>query len=44
VPSSPLNTIAAPFKIVAGVAIALAKLLKLKPAAVMASAAIPACR
>src|SRR5258705_4077662 len=33
VPSSPLNTITAPFKIMAGVAIALTKLLKLKPAA-----------
>jgi UDP-N-acetylglucosamine--N-acetylmuramyl-(pentapeptide) pyrophosphoryl-undecaprenol N-acetylglucosamine transferase len=41
VPSSPLNTIAAPFKIVAGVAIALAKLLKLKPAAVIGFGGYP---
>ena len=41
VPSSPLNTISAPFKIMAGVAIALAKLLKLKPAAVIGFGGYP---
>ncbi|MEO8302111.1 MAG: undecaprenyldiphospho-muramoylpentapeptide beta-N-acetylglucosaminyltransferase [Rhizomicrobium sp.] len=41
VPSSPLNTVAAPFKIVAGVAIALTKLLKLKPAAVIGFGGYP---
>lgn len=41
VPSSPLNTITAPFKIMAGVAIALAKLLKLKPAAVIGFGGYP---
>jgi len=41
VPSSPLNTITAPFKIMAGVAIALTKLLKLKPAAVIGFGGYP---
>jgi len=41
VPSSPLNSIAAPFKILAGVAIAMAKLLKLKPAAVIGFGGYP---
>lgn len=41
VPSSPLNTITAPFKIMAGVAIALAKLLQLKPAAVIGFGGYP---
>ncbi|HSS14908.1 MAG TPA: undecaprenyldiphospho-muramoylpentapeptide beta-N-acetylglucosaminyltransferase, partial [Rhizomicrobium sp.] len=41
VPSSPLNSLAAPFKIAAGVAIALAKLLKLKPAAVIGFGGYP---
>ena len=41
VPSSPLNTLTAPFKIMAGVAIALAKLLKLKPAAVIGFGGYP---
>jgi UDP-N-acetylglucosamine--N-acetylmuramyl-(pentapeptide) pyrophosphoryl-undecaprenol N-acetylglucosamine transferase len=41
VPSSPLNSITAPFKIMAGVAIALTKLLKLKPAAVIGFGGYP---
>jgi UDP-N-acetylglucosamine--N-acetylmuramyl-(pentapeptide) pyrophosphoryl-undecaprenol N-acetylglucosamine transferase len=41
VPSSPLNTITAPFKIMAGVAIAFTKLLKLKPAAVIGFGGYP---
>ena len=41
VPSSPFNAIAAPFKIIAGVAIAFAKLLKLKPAAVIGFGGYP---
>ena len=41
VPSSPFNAIAAPFKILAGVAIAFAKLLKLKPAAVIGFGGYP---
>jgi UDP-N-acetylglucosamine--N-acetylmuramyl-(pentapeptide) pyrophosphoryl-undecaprenol N-acetylglucosamine transferase len=41
VPSSPFNTIAAPFKIAAGIAIAFAKLLKLKPAAVIGFGGYP---
>jgi UDP-N-acetylglucosamine--N-acetylmuramyl-(pentapeptide) pyrophosphoryl-undecaprenol N-acetylglucosamine transferase len=41
VPSSPFNTAAAPFKIVAGIAVALAKLLKLKPAAVIGFGGYP---
>jgi UDP-N-acetylglucosamine--N-acetylmuramyl-(pentapeptide) pyrophosphoryl-undecaprenol N-acetylglucosamine transferase len=41
VPSSPLNSLAAPFKIAAGVAIALAKLLRLKPAAVIGFGGYP---
>jgi len=41
VPSSPLNAVMAPFKILAGVAIAFAKLLKLKPAAVVGFGGYP---
>jgi UDP-N-acetylglucosamine--N-acetylmuramyl-(pentapeptide) pyrophosphoryl-undecaprenol N-acetylglucosamine transferase len=41
VPSSPLNAIAAPFKIMAGIAIAFTKLLKLKPAAVVGFGGYP---
>jgi UDP-N-acetylglucosamine--N-acetylmuramyl-(pentapeptide) pyrophosphoryl-undecaprenol N-acetylglucosamine transferase len=41
VPSSPFNAVAAPFKIAAGIAIALAKLLKLKPAAVIGFGGYP---
>src|SRR5262245_62306691 len=41
VPSSPFNAIVAPFKIVAAVAIAFAKLLKLKPAAVIGFGGYP---
>jgi UDP-N-acetylglucosamine--N-acetylmuramyl-(pentapeptide) pyrophosphoryl-undecaprenol N-acetylglucosamine transferase len=41
VPSSPLNSVSAPFKIAAGIAIAFAKLLKLKPAAVIGFGGYP---
>ena len=41
VPSAPLNAITAPFKIMAGIAIAFAKLLKLKPAAVVGFGGYP---
>ncbi len=41
VPSSPLNAITAPFKIMAGMAIAFAKLLKLRPAAVVGFGGYP---
>jgi UDP-N-acetylglucosamine--N-acetylmuramyl-(pentapeptide) pyrophosphoryl-undecaprenol N-acetylglucosamine transferase len=41
VPSSPLNAITAPFKIAAGIAIAFAKLLRLKPAAVIGFGGYP---
>ena len=41
VPSSPLNAVSAPFKIAAGIAIAFAKLLKLKPAAVIGFGGYP---
>jgi UDP-N-acetylglucosamine--N-acetylmuramyl-(pentapeptide) pyrophosphoryl-undecaprenol N-acetylglucosamine transferase len=41
VPSAPLNAITAPFKIMAGIAIAFAKLLKLKPAAVIGFGGYP---
>jgi len=41
VPSAPLNAITAPFKIMAGVAIAFAKLLKLRPAAVVGFGGYP---
>jgi UDP-N-acetylglucosamine--N-acetylmuramyl-(pentapeptide) pyrophosphoryl-undecaprenol N-acetylglucosamine transferase len=41
VPSSPLSSLAAPFKIAAGIAIAFAKLLKLKPAAVIGFGGYP---
>jgi len=41
VPSSPFNAVAAPFKIVAGIAIAFAKLLRLKPAAVIGFGGYP---
>ena len=41
VPSSPFNAITAPFKIAAGIAIAFAKLLKLKPAAVIGFGGYP---
>ncbi|HWY62507.1 MAG TPA: undecaprenyldiphospho-muramoylpentapeptide beta-N-acetylglucosaminyltransferase [Rhizomicrobium sp.] len=41
VPSSPLNAIAAPFKIAAGIALALAKLLRLRPAAVIGFGGYP---
>jgi UDP-N-acetylglucosamine--N-acetylmuramyl-(pentapeptide) pyrophosphoryl-undecaprenol N-acetylglucosamine transferase len=42
VPSSPFNTITAPFKIAAGIVVALAKLIKLKPAAVIGFGGYPA--
>jgi UDP-N-acetylglucosamine--N-acetylmuramyl-(pentapeptide) pyrophosphoryl-undecaprenol N-acetylglucosamine transferase len=41
VPSSPLNAITAPFKIMAGMAIAFTKLLKLRPAAVVGFGGYP---
>ena len=41
VPSSPFNAITAPFKIIAGVIVALAKLMKLKPAAVIGFGGYP---
>jgi len=41
VPSSPLNAVTAPFKIVVGIAIAFTKLLKLKPAAVVGFGGYP---
>jgi len=41
VPSSPFNAIAAPFKIAAGIAIAFAKLLKLRPDAVVGFGGYP---
>ena len=41
VPSSPLNSIRAPFAILAGIAAALAKLLRLKPAAVVGFGGYP---
>ena len=41
VPSSPFNAVTAPFKIMAGMAIAFAKLLKLKPAAVVGFGGYP---
>jgi len=41
VPSAPLNAVSAPFKIAAGLAIAFAKLLKLKPAAVIGFGGYP---
>lgn len=41
VPSSPFNAVTAPFKIMAGIAIAFAKLLKLKPAAVVGFGGYP---
>ena len=41
VPSSPFNAVAAPFKIMAGIAIAFTKLLKLKPAAVVGFGGYP---
>jgi UDP-N-acetylglucosamine--N-acetylmuramyl-(pentapeptide) pyrophosphoryl-undecaprenol N-acetylglucosamine transferase len=41
VPSSPFNAIAAPFKIAAGIALALAKLLRLRPAAVIGFGGYP---
>lgn len=41
VPSSPFNALTAPFKIAAGIAIAFAKLLKLKPAAVIGFGGYP---
>lgn len=41
VPSSPFNAVTAPFKIAAGFAVALAKLLKLKPAAVIGFGGYP---
>jgi UDP-N-acetylglucosamine--N-acetylmuramyl-(pentapeptide) pyrophosphoryl-undecaprenol N-acetylglucosamine transferase len=41
VPSSPFNAMSAPFKIAAGIAIAFAKLLKLKPAAVVGFGGYP---
>jgi len=41
VPSSPLNSIAAPFSILAGIAAALVKLLSLKPAAVVGFGGYP---
>src|SRR6202051_2941782 len=41
VPSSPLGSIAAPFKIAAGIAIAFAKLVALKPAAVIGFGGYP---
>src|SRR3954471_14265598 len=42
VPSSPFNTVTAPFKIAAGIVIAFAKLLRLKPAAVIGFGGYPA--
>jgi UDP-N-acetylglucosamine--N-acetylmuramyl-(pentapeptide) pyrophosphoryl-undecaprenol N-acetylglucosamine transferase len=41
VPSSPLNALAAPFKIAAGIALAFAKLLRLRPAAVIGFGGYP---
>jgi len=41
VPSSPLNNAAAPFKIMTGIAVALTKLLKLRPAAVIGFGGYP---
>jgi UDP-N-acetylglucosamine--N-acetylmuramyl-(pentapeptide) pyrophosphoryl-undecaprenol N-acetylglucosamine transferase len=41
VPSSPFNAVTAPFKIAAGFVVALAKLLKLKPAAVIGFGGYP---
>src|ERR1700678_3319664 len=41
VPSSPFNSIVAPFKILAGFAIAFVKLLKLKPVAVIGFGGYP---
>jgi UDP-N-acetylglucosamine--N-acetylmuramyl-(pentapeptide) pyrophosphoryl-undecaprenol N-acetylglucosamine transferase len=41
VPSSPFNAVTAPFKILAGIAIAFAKLLKLRPAAVVGFGGYP---
>jgi UDP-N-acetylglucosamine--N-acetylmuramyl-(pentapeptide) pyrophosphoryl-undecaprenol N-acetylglucosamine transferase len=41
VPSSPLNAIAAPFKIAAGMVLAFAKLLRLRPAAVIGFGGYP---
>ena len=41
VPSSPFNAITAPFKIAAGIVMAWAKLLKLKPAAVVGFGGYP---
>jgi len=41
VPSSPLGAVSAPFKIAAGIAIAFAKLLRLKPAAVIGFGGYP---
>src|ERR1051325_7521415 len=41
VPSSPLNAVTAPFKLVVGIAIAFTKLLKLKPAAVVGFGGYP---
>ena len=41
VPSSPFNAITAPFKIAAGIAVALARLMKLKPAAVIGFGGYP---
>lgn len=41
VPSSPFNAITAPFKIAAGIAIAFAKLVRLKPAAVIGFGGYP---
>ena len=41
VPSSPFNAITAPFKIAAGIVVALAKLMKLKPAAVIGFGCYP---
>lgn len=41
VPSSPLNAVTAPFKIMAGIAIAFTRLVKLKPAAVVGFGGYP---
>jgi UDP-N-acetylglucosamine--N-acetylmuramyl-(pentapeptide) pyrophosphoryl-undecaprenol N-acetylglucosamine transferase len=41
VPSSPFNTVSAPFKIAAGIVVAFIKLLKLKPAAVIGFGGYP---
>lgn len=41
VPSAPLNSLAAPFRIAAGVVVALARLLRLKPAAVVGFGGYP---